>query len=230
MAPLGSVFKNFVVENFKSFSWVQKLRIWLLRGWGRCFKVTLQIRVQENLCRAKGLACADLGARTPIGASGNLFIFFLKSTAVGKVLPIVSQRCNDLLNINIQLLFIKLKKCWTNVVVVFIVLTWQNDQGHAKPKAWPGWLYIQTKKFMWRKNRPLFLKLIRVIKIRAYIVLRLGEKYKLWFTFRLEHLARPGLGSALAMLHWSILIVVNLCRAQFSLLRNIRFPANIHIT
>ena len=42
------VFWKFFIENFKSCPRVPKLRIWLLRGWGRCLKVTLQTR---ELCR-----------------------------------------------------------------------------------------------------------------------------------------------------------------------------------
>jgi hypothetical protein len=46
-----------------------------MRGWGRCFKVTLQTCVLENFRygdggRAEGLVCADPGAKTPIGPSG----------------------------------------------------------------------------------------------------------------------------------------------------------------
>ena len=46
--------------------------------WGRCLKVTLQTRVLKNFrpCRwscaeGLGLACADLGERTPIGVKEN---------------------------------------------------------------------------------------------------------------------------------------------------------------
>ena len=47
-----------------------------MRDWGRCFKVTLHTGAEKFLIvsmegRAKGLSCADLGARTPIGASGK---------------------------------------------------------------------------------------------------------------------------------------------------------------
>ena len=35
--------------------------------------------------RAEGLACADPGARTPIGASGNFFFFFFFSFLVAAV-------------------------------------------------------------------------------------------------------------------------------------------------
>ena len=55
---------------FKSCPRVPKLRIWLLRGWGRCLKVTLQTCVPEifRSCwwggRANGQACAD-GERGP---------------------------------------------------------------------------------------------------------------------------------------------------------------------
>ena len=38
------------IENFKSCLRVPKLRIWLLRGWGRCLKVTLQTCAPENFC------------------------------------------------------------------------------------------------------------------------------------------------------------------------------------
>ena len=49
---------------------------------GDCLKVTLQTCAGNFLVmsmggRAEGLACADLGARTPIGVSGNLSSIFI---------------------------------------------------------------------------------------------------------------------------------------------------------
>ena len=37
--------------------------------------------------RAEGLACADPGARTPIGASGNFFILPIPGEAKAKAMP-----------------------------------------------------------------------------------------------------------------------------------------------
>ena len=60
-----------------------KLQIWLLWGWGRCLKVTLQkcaekFTFMSMVGRAEGLACADPGARTPNGTSGNKYEVLLE--------------------------------------------------------------------------------------------------------------------------------------------------------
>ena len=65
----------------KSCPRILKLCICLLRGWGRCLKLILQTRAPKKFrscwwgwgeCRA----CADTGARIPIGVSRNLINCF----------------------------------------------------------------------------------------------------------------------------------------------------------
>jgi hypothetical protein len=63
----------------KSCPRVPKLRIWLLSGWGRCLKVTLQTCAAENFrsCRwgdERTVKRAQKVSEAPIGASGNQLI------------------------------------------------------------------------------------------------------------------------------------------------------------
>jgi hypothetical protein len=66
------------LEIFEICPRVPKLQIWLLRGWGRCLKVTLQTCAPEISAHVdRGTSGPSSvrrrGARTPIGVSGNLF-------------------------------------------------------------------------------------------------------------------------------------------------------------
>ena len=91
---------SFFCENFKSCPRVPKLRIWLLRGWGRCLKVTLQTQAPENFRSRRwgpsGGSCVRRpGSEDPIGVSGidsslcssqSCTLIWLHSAALGSSL------------------------------------------------------------------------------------------------------------------------------------------------
>ena len=65
---LFKVFK----KSIKSFLRFPKLRIWVLRGWGRCLKVTLQISAHGDGGPSGGSSVRRPGSEDPIGEGGNV--------------------------------------------------------------------------------------------------------------------------------------------------------------
>ena len=61
--------------------WVPKLWIWLVRGWGRCLKVTLQTGVRTNFCSCRW--AAEQLLTLDWNNDGNIYPRFLQITHFG---------------------------------------------------------------------------------------------------------------------------------------------------